>query len=322
LTILPIIPKVFLQNKIDPAPLLLPNKSGAGLTIAILKDTISNRTLSTFFERSIMNEKSAIFVDIDECLLSSSGNVCRDYYEANVEIAKMVMAGQVGRGPLIRLCSGRDRSSVEMVAKFFGMVNYWAIVESGAFLFNPTTHKFLPNPVITPETEKLFGRLEKGVIPAILKRHDCLQKCLGYKICQVLEKRSGSSVSIEAIYNEIMQGRWIKHNWSLRKLALVRKIDVKHYFDRILVVLPNGVNKGSGAKFLAEIEGLDLSSSIAIGDSELDISLFRRVKHIGCPSNATSVCKEFVKNRRGRISKFPYTQGVLDVINWYLGSQE
>lgn len=258
-----------------------------------------------------MKKELAVFLDIDGCLLSPIGDVCRQYYDANSRIAEMVRSGQIGEGPSIRLCTGREKNVAEVLANFFGIVDTWLIVEGGVALFNPTTREVLINPAITKETKELFRRLETKNIPALLGQSDCLQKYLGYMILQVLEKKSGSHADIFTIR------RTVRH--ALRRWIGQRKLKVNRYFNRCVSITPVGVSKGSAVEFLARIDNIDLSRSIAVGDSESDIPLFRKVGRIGCPINATPACKKFVKSRRGKVSLLPYTQGVVDIIEWYSG---
>jgi hydroxymethylpyrimidine pyrophosphatase-like HAD family hydrolase len=259
-----------------------------------------------------MNKKIAVFIDIDECLLSSSGNVCREYYEANAELARLVREGQLG-GASIRFCSNLGMDAVGLLSQFFGVVNSWMIVEGGVAFFNPTTRDFRINPIITEKEKKLFQWLEKKKVPSILKKNACLQRSHGYMVLQVLEKKSGSRVDIRAIQETV------RH--SLHRLITKKELKVILHSDRSIAIVPAGVSKGTAIKFLAETDELDLPWSIAVGASESDFSLFNRVGRIGCPNNATNACKEFVRSRRGKVSSFLYTRGVLDVINWYLGNR-
>ncbi len=268
-----------------------------------------------------MSKKSALFLDIDGCLTSSCGNVCLEYYQAYSKIAELIMASHVGQAPMVALCSGRDRNAVEVMANFLGIVNSWMIVEGGAALYNTTTHEVKLNPCITPVVQKLFRWLKFKKVRAILKRYNCLQEYLGYMICHCLEKKSASLVDTETIIEEIKQNQGRRHKWSMHKLIKKRLLKVRR-LGNFIDIIPAGVSKGSCAKFLAEIEDIDLLHSVAIGDSTADFSLFRRVGMIGCPCNATQECIEFVKRHKGKASIYPYAKGVLDVINWYLGRTE
>jgi hydroxymethylpyrimidine pyrophosphatase-like HAD family hydrolase len=268
-----------------------------------------------------MSKKAALFLDIDGCLISSDGSVCCDYYYANAKIAELIRLGNIGQAPSVRLCSNRDINSVEMMSNFFGIVNSWQIVEGGAALYNPTTHEVKLNPAITLRAKKLFRWLKAKKLPAILKRFSCLQEYLGWMICIGMEMKPGSVVDAEAV-SDFLKGKKREKNPQRKKGLLTNLIGKKllrvEQYGNFIDIIPAGVSKGSGAKFLAEIDDIDLAKSVAVGDSEIDFSLFRQVRLIGCPSNATPACIEFVKSRRGKVSMHPYSKGILDVINWYL----
>jgi HAD superfamily hydrolase (TIGR01484 family) len=274
-----------------------------------------------------VDKEFGIFLDIDGCLAGGDGNVCLNYYEANAKIADLVRRAHVKAGPSIRLCSGRDKNSVELMANFFGMVNLWTIVEGGAALFNPTTRDVKMNPAITPEIQEAFRQLHEKELPIILKRYGCLQKYLGYMICCSLEKQTRSDIDIQSIV-DFLEGVKVpatKKKPARRSPGLLTKfirrriLKVETYFNRMVNIIPAGVSKGTAARFLAEIENWNPAWCIAIGDSESDFPLFRSVGRIGCPSNATPECIKFVKEHHGKVSLYPYTAGVIDVINWYLG---
>jgi HAD superfamily hydrolase (TIGR01484 family) len=276
-----------------------------------------------------MDKTFGVFLDIDGCLISRDGNVCLNYYEANSKLARLVGRGFAAMGPSIRLCSGRDKNSVELMANFFGMVNSWMIVEGGAAIFNPTTREVKMNPAITPEIQEAFRQLAEKELPVILKRYACLQRYLGYMICYSLEKKPNSDIDIQTIvdYLEGVKTPAIQKKPARRSPGLLTKLirrkilKIETYFNRMINIIPAGVSKGTAGRFLMEIEGWNHSWCIAVGDSESDFPLFRSVGRIGCPSNATEACIRFVKEKHGKVSMYPYTRGVVDVINWYLGTQ-
>ncbi|MGD0576831.1 MAG: HAD family hydrolase [Candidatus Staskawiczbacteria bacterium] len=282
-----------------------------------------------------MAKKFGVFLDIDGCLTSSNGNVCLEYYEANSELASMVADAHIGKGPSIRLCSGRDIHSVELMSNFFGMVNVWMIAELGAVLFNPTTYEVKLNPAITDEMQEAFHWLKRDGIPVILEKFPSLQEYSGYKICSSLQRPPDSAVDLDEVRRFLTGVRkpGIKrrnNTWKrkpkripglLTKFIKEWKMYVRQSGD-FVDILPYDVRKGTAAKSLMEKEGWDSDTCIAIGDSESDFSLFRSVGRIGCPSNATQGCIKFVQERRGMVSPYPYTRGVVHVIKRWLGQED
>jgi hypothetical protein len=182
------------------------------------------------------------------------------------------------------------------------------------------------HPAITPKTQKLFRWIKAKKVPAILKKFACFREYLGNTICCSLEKETGCSVNVETLCAYLKgvkrPGNKKRAKGLLTSLIGRKLLKIERYFDRAVDIIPAGVSKGTAARFLMKQEGWNPTWCIAVGDSEFDIPLFRNVGRIGCPSNATPGCIAFVKQNRGKVSMRPYTEGVLDVINWYLGAQE
>ncbi len=253
--------------------------------------------------------KRAIFIDIDGCLFSDSGNVCEKYYQSLSRISELIRVANVGRFPSMHLCSGRDRNSVELAANLLGIVNTWMVIEGGAAIFNPTTREIKWNPAVTAKTRKLFNWIGRKKIPRVLKKFKGLQVYPGYLVCHSLERLASMSLEIDAIYKDVRK--------TLARLIGKKLVRVNSYFNRAVNIVPAGVSKGSAVKFLAELEHIDLSYSLAIGDSEQDFSVFRRVGLVGCPANAAEECKKRVRERKGRIPLTNYAEAVKDIIETY-----
>ena len=283
-----------------------------------------------------MDNKFGIFVSIDNSLTSRDGNVCLKCYQANSRIADIVHLANVGRAPSIRICSGRDINSVEVMANFFGMVDIRMVAEGGAVLFNPTTHVIEKNPAITPDTEKLFRFLRTKEVPAILREFACLYERLGYMTCCILERMPGCYFEMQSVINFLegtkksgtksLAGLWKKKPFRspglLTKFIRQRMIKIEHWSQSTVGIIPSGVSKASGTRLLMQKEDWNPAWCIAVGDCETDFSLFKTVGRIGCPSNATPGCIDFVKKNRGKVSQHSYTEGVLDVIDWYMNTED
>ena len=257
------------------------------------------------------NGKSAIFIDIDGCLISDFGNVNADYYQALSDISEWVKRGDLGEGPTVRLCTARNINSVELMCNVLGIVNSFVIIGNGVALLNPTTRKIKLNPDITDKMKELFRKILRRRIPLILKRWSNLSVYPGNILNITLERESETTPDMEIIHREIRKGKMIKY--------LIRRRIIKIVCSRYTIsIVPRRINKGSGVKFLADVDNIDLSQSLAIGDTSQDFSLFRQVRLIGCPANASDQCKRFVKERRGRVSHFSCAQGVADIIKHFL----
>jgi len=255
------------------------------------------------------NRKPAIFLDVDGCLISDYGNVDADYYQAFFEISERVKKGNIGDGPTVRLCTARNINSVEIMCAILGIVNSFVITENGIALYNPATREIKLHPAVTEKMKGRFERIRRKIIPSILKEWPNLYVYPGNTVYITLVRESGTTPDIETIYEKIR-----------RKLSgLIGKRAIRIFRSRDTINIgPPRINKGSGIRFLADVDNIDLSQSLGIGDTSQDFPFFRRVGLIGCPANASNECREFVRSRKGHISHFSYAQGVANIINHFL----
>ncbi len=253
--------------------------------------------------------KQAVFINPIGCLLSESGNVSAEYYEAIYQISQYVLRGVLGEGPLIYIFTEENQSFAEVLCHFLGIVNYPVIIEDGAFLFNPTTKQKEAHPALNYSVRKNFEKIKRKIIIPFLEEYPslCLRsdKSAGF----VLEKQE-SALSTESVYRKLRE--------ELRKRILRERIKIYFSKNRIYIN-PPGINKGAGLKFLAERENIDLKNSLTIGIGREDISCFRQTGIVGCPSNADEKCRFFVKKKRGMVSLKSFALGTLDVISYYFG---
>lgn len=255
-----------------------------------------------------------IFVNIEGCLLPEYGNIDADYFQSMARISELIKEKFKGVFDHLRIYSGKDRSCTEVISEQLGIVNCWHIIAGGAYLFNPTTRETKPHPAISRKVRKDFRKILKWRVPRILKRYKILEYCPGEDVCIRLERKKGSPVDIERVFSIIRETH-------LRDWRRSQSILVTHSNDSIYIV-PWMVNLGSAVKFLAEIDDIDLSGSLAIGASKADLPLFRSVGRVGCPSNALGECRDFVREKRGKSSLKHYAAGVIDIIEWYLNGSK
>lgn len=77
-------------------------------------------------------------------------------------------------------------------------------------------------------------------------------------------------------------------------------------------IRPVGIDKGVGARWLAELIGLNLATQVAgVGDSEPDLAFLRLVAHPAAPSNAAPIVRANVPH----VAAAPFGAGLLKVID-------
>jgi len=254
--------------------------------------------------------KPWVFLDVDGCLVSDEGNTPFEYYKALSDLAKYIMAANVGIFPNVKICSGRNINFVEAIVHLIGRPQSGlSIVENGAVFYDPVKREVVINHQISSKAEKLINYLKRRAVPKILKRYPCLWVWPGNIINITLMKKADTASSIHTLKKGIA-----KMLFKLLKKGLIRLTASRSAIS----ILPPGTIKGNAITALAGVEEeVDLSNSLGIGDGEADLSFMRKMGKIGCPSNADEICKDLVKSKRGYVSQFPHAQGVMDIIRRY-----
>lgn len=247
-------------------------------------------------------------LDVDGCILDTNGYGSYRQYKSLGQISDFVKLGNLGLHPKIRLCSGRDGGYIESTSMFIGLPDSFSVIESGLAIFNPTTKERIYNPVFTPELKATFEQISQDILPLIMK------KCPGLSLYQwndvniALDWFPSIPFSVEDCYQITRDALG----------DLVGNGVVLHHSSIAIDISPQGIDKGSGLKFLVERENLDLSGMVGVGDSNGDRPMMELVGQVGCPSNASEECKKFVKEKNGYISPYAFARGVLNVMNNFM----
>lgn len=259
-------------------------------------------------------QNSMIVLDIDGCLISENGNVDDDYYKSLAWLAKFIRAANVSEFPNICLCSGRSAVFSQAISFLIGWPQFPAIVENGAGFFDPLKREFRVNPKIPLKTLKRLKEILIRIAPAIIRKHRVLSLSLGQLVNVTFRGKSAlNAASIENLRDNIR--RYIVK--SLKKKVLKTLI-----LGNSITIAPARINKARAVELLAKEKLLDLKQCIGIGDSKSDILFLEKLGFVGCPQNADNACKEFVKQRGGRISPYSYARGVVDIIQWFIPKSE
>ena len=251
-----------------------------------------------------------IILDVDGCVLSTKGKVSHSYYMGLSQLSEMIAKANQFKFPPICFCSGRDRNYIEAVAFATGLPNCWSIIESGVALFNPTTKEMKMNPELTEEIQRTFREITQKRIPHALGRYNGeIFLYPGNMICIAIERAYRSKLTIEDCYDQIRM--------ELLDLLEEGLIKVTHS-DSAVDISPAGIDKASGLSFLMEREKVNPDEILGIGDSRGDFPVLKKVRHVGCPSNASPECKNLVKEKGGYISPFSEARGIADIISRFV----
>lgn len=245
-------------------------------------------------------------IDRDGVLTVTDGTIPWKHDLGRRRLYKYVKASNRGKFPKIGICTGREYGSAESALFDIGLPNWWSIIESGVFLFNRVTKQLLENPVLTKEVKEAFQDISLRRIPSILAQFpEDLFLYPGNQICVALELTQNARITIEQAYQMVEEQV---------KDLLQAEIATIHHSSIAVDISPANIDKASGVRFLCDVEKISSEGLFGIGDSPGDFPLFNAVGQIGCPSNATTQCKEAVKKRKGIISEQPYAAGVADIL--------
>lgn len=253
-----------------------------------------------------------IFLDIDGCLISS--NKGKYYYECLDLLSRLVKLGNEGKIPLISFSTGRDRNYVECIANVLGNPKSWSVIESGIAFFQTGTKEMILNPSLDPETKKKFEEMTRQIREILDLKFPSLFLYPGTNVNLAIEVVPGQG-KIDDYYQSFLTEQKKIFGKDIESFYIVCS-------DIAIDISPKGINKGSGLQALAQLQNINLSSSIGIGDSSGDLTFLSLLGEIGCPKNASPGCKELVKSKGGIVSEYDYAAGVVDILLRFLKNEE
>jgi len=257
-----------------------------------------------------MPDTKAVLIDIDDTIVPMEELDPSDVsFTLGLQALRWIVAEAKKNGfPKIGVCSGRERWYCRVILILLGIPDAFSVVESGAFLFNPATQATIPHPSITPVVRDIFQRVYQERIRQLCEKHPEIILYEGNEINIALELKKTAKLTIPRLgemVRDLLDGS--SPPLSIRESSIA--VDIS----------PAGVDKGTGAKFYSEYTGIPLEQILGIGDSKGDFPMLELVGFVGCPQNASELCKALVKEKGGYISPLDYAQGVSDIISHFTG---
>ncbi|MBM4466636.1 MAG: HAD family phosphatase, partial [Chloroflexi bacterium] len=241
-----------------------------------------------------MSRLQLVVVDVDGCLTPGEGQPWN--FEALKYIAQLNQRAQEDPTKVaVTLCTGRQEPYVEVLMQAID-AHLPGIYENGGGLYFPREYRFVENPLITAEMrEALTG------IKATLQR-EIVETGLGYF-------QPGKEVSLTL---------YPLHQVSVHKLYLAA-VEVlatcnAGYMAQESVscvdIIPRGVDKGAGVRWLSQETGVPLDQIGGIGDSPSDLRFLSIVGRSAAPANAADEVKAAVDY----VSPHRDGDGVVDIL--------
>ena len=179
--------------------------------------------------------------------------------------------------PAVTLCTGRPAPYVEVLCQAIDG-HLPAVFENGCGLYEPRGYRFLPHPRLGDNAGFLAARerLREGLVRA------------GKVFFQPGKEFSLSLFPLDGVT--------VADLYPLAEAALgpAREAVDLAYSSSCLNVLPRGVNKGEGLRFLCERSGYRMEEILGVGDSDVDLQFLASCGRSAAPANAFEEVKRIV----------------------------
>jgi HAD superfamily hydrolase (TIGR01484 family) len=233
-------------------------------------------------------------VDVDGCL--TPGEAQDWNWRALRLLQRLNRRARRGEAiPAVTLCTGRQEPYVEALMQAIGAY-LPGIYENGCGLYFPDRYRFVEHPSITAETRSALAEAK-----AIVQR-EVVAPGLGHfqpgkEVSLTLYPLPGTSVGdlLRAV-----TGIFAARGRMFTIQASVSCVDV----------IPAGIDKGTGVRWLSEETGVPLRRMGGIGDSASDLSFLHLVGQSAAPANATPEVKAAVD----LTSAYKNGDGVVDIL--------
>ena len=200
--------------------------------------------------------------------------------------------------PAITLCTGRQAPYVELMAQLVGAF-LPCIFEHGAGLFFPTTFLYEFDRRLGPDYAARLAKLRAALDKPLIRSGRAFvqpgkeatmtlypQGALGETSVDELTKL------VEAVVARVAPEFGVARN--------IHGIEVR----------PRGIDKGTGARRLAELLELPLPALAGVGDSDPDLAFLNGVGLSAAPANATATVRQHVMY----VANASFGDGLLEIV--------
>jgi HAD superfamily hydrolase (TIGR01484 family) len=241
-----------------------------------------------------MNKLRLVVIDVDGCLTPGEGQPWN--FEALEYVAQLNRRAQEDPTKLaVTLCTGRQEPYVEVLMQAID-AHLPGIYENGGGLYFPREYRFVENPLITAAMrEALVG------IKATLQR-EIVEVGLGY-----FQPGKEVSLSLYPLSEVSVHKLYLA---TAEALATYRAGYIAQESVSCVDVIPRGIDKGAGVRWLSRETGIPLDQIGGIGDSTSDLKFLSIIGHSAAPSNAA----DEVKARVDYVSPYEDGDGVVDIL--------
>jgi hydroxymethylpyrimidine pyrophosphatase-like HAD family hydrolase len=199
--------------------------------------------------------------------------------------------------PGLALCTGRQEPYVELLTQAIDgyLPSIW---ENGAGLYDPVGYQFLVNPALDAAAQDALDEAQ-NIVSASIVRPGLARRQPGKMLSISLFPTEESTIAGLAVTAAEALRPLDAYYWVQTGLSCVE-------------VLPRGIDKGAGARWLLERLGLPPSQALGVGDAPGDALIFVVTGLGATPSNGA----ESTRASATYVSPLAYGAGLLDILDW------
>ncbi len=245
-----------------------------------------------------MSKLRLAVIDVDGCLTPGEGRPWN--FETLKYIAQLNRKAQEDATRLaVTLCTGRQEPYVEVMMQAID-AHLPGIYENGGGLYFPRGYRFVENPRITPTMRGALAEIKSALL------REVVEAGLGYF-------QPGKEVSL-TLYPSDQVGVHQLYLATAQALETCSAGYVAQESVSCVDVIPAGVDKGGGVRWLSRETGIPLGQIGGIGDSTSDLKFLSIVGHSAAPANAAAE----VKARVDYVSPYEDGDGVVDILRCWV----
>ncbi len=200
--------------------------------------------------------------------------------------------------PAITLCTGRQAPYVELMAQLVGAF-LPCIFEHGAGLFFPTTFLYEFDTHLGPDYAARLAKLRAALDgPLIQPGRAFVQP--GKEATMTLYPRGPLGTSSVAELAELVEAVVARVAPEFGVARNVHGVEVR----------PGGIDKGTGARRMAELLDIPLQAMAGVGDSDPDLTFLNCVGLSAAPRNATPTVRQHVMY----VANASFGDGLLEIV--------
>ncbi|MEH2952489.1 Cof-type HAD-IIB family hydrolase [Candidatus Merdisoma sp. JLR.KK011] len=234
-------------------------------------------------------EKKILFLDLDGTLLTDSKDITPENLAAIQKATKL--------GHAIVVCTGRPLVSTAKQLEKLGLTGpgCYAITSNGALIYDAykketifykgvqkdcireafdEAYKFRLHAQTYTDTAALCERETEEM------KYYSVSTILPYEVVEDVTKALGSGPDpIKLLFIDLHDRSHLEaFRQHMEPWAKKNRLDMFFSCDQYLEFLPEGINKGSGVRFISEYLNVPYEHTLAAGDAENDISMLKAVK--------------------------------------------